>query len=421
MVVIALPLYLHAPVAIDAMKARQARLLREADGLEHRPVQGDDQGRQGDQQLLAIGHQRHYCCSTPTPYWRLVARTGQCSATSATSAPCGTATTPGRTSADDRNDGEAGRRRAAADDPRRLVPADLRRGLRRRWTTDVKKYGYKSLEELVRWRLYNRTGGGLMAELGSHQLDACCIFLGKVHPLAVTGRRRQVLLQRRPQRAGEVDDHVFVTFEFPGKNYRGAASDGKDKDDIVVVTYSSINTNGFEHYGECVMGSARHDDRREAKQRSCCSRRRNPNPKASDKPTGRDGDDGGRRQAGGRSTSTTGSAGPAVRARHGGRPARSAAATARRWSTSPTASACARRPRRAATRRRWSSWRVGKDAPRCHGEVAMADAIIALTSNMAMRKRQRIEFKESWFDPESPEVPDTDATALDAEGKPVKL
>src|SRR5947209_12338498 len=51
----------------------------------------------------------------------------------------------------------------------------------------VKKYGFKSLEELVRWRLFNRTGGGLMAELGSHQLDASSIFLGKVRPLAVSG------------------------------------------------------------------------------------------------------------------------------------------------------------------------------------------------------------------------------------------
>src|SRR5262245_42764279 len=31
-------------------------------------------------------------------------------------------------------------------------------------------YGYKNVEELVRWRLYDRTGGGLMAELGSHQM-----------------------------------------------------------------------------------------------------------------------------------------------------------------------------------------------------------------------------------------------------------
>ena len=62
-----------------------------------------------------------------------------------------------------------------------MIPAEDRGA----WK-DIRKHGYKSMEELVRWRLYNRTGGGLMAELGSHQLDACSIFLGKVHPLAVT-------------------------------------------------------------------------------------------------------------------------------------------------------------------------------------------------------------------------------------------
>ena len=48
-VVIALPLHLHAPVAIDAMQGRQARPVREADGLEHHPVQGNDQGRRGNE------------------------------------------------------------------------------------------------------------------------------------------------------------------------------------------------------------------------------------------------------------------------------------------------------------------------------------------------------------------------------------
>src|SRR5262249_1278795 len=38
--------------------------------------------------------------------------------------------------------------------------------------SDVSKYGFDSLEQLINWRLYNKTGGGLMAELGSHQLDA---------------------------------------------------------------------------------------------------------------------------------------------------------------------------------------------------------------------------------------------------------
>jgi predicted dehydrogenase len=65
------------------------------------------------------------------------------------------------------------------------------------------KYERPAAEELLRWRLWRRTGGGLMVELGSHQLDAASIFLAanrdyyldqtgsmeprgeKVHPLKV--------------------------------------------------------------------------------------------------------------------------------------------------------------------------------------------------------------------------------------------
>jgi hypothetical protein len=36
--------------------------------------------------------------------------------------------------------------------------------------------------------------------------------------------------------------------------------------------------------------------------------------------------------------------------------------------------------------------------PRCHGEVALADAIVALTANLAMATHQRIVFEEDWFD-----------------------
>ena len=36
----------------------------------------------------------------------------------------------------------------------------------------------------------------------------------------------------------------------------------------------------------------------------------------------------------------------------------------------------------------------------------MGDAIIALTSNLAMHRKQRIEFKDEWFDPKSSAVPD---------------
>ena len=44
--------------------------------------------------------------------------------------------------------------------------------------------------------------------------------------------------------------------------------------------------------------------------------------------------------------------------------------------------------------------------PRCHGEVAMADAIVALTANRAMHERQRIVFDDKWFNSGKDDVPD---------------
>src|SRR5207253_1341038 len=63
--------------------------------------------------------------------------------------------------------------------------------------------------------------------------------------------------------------------------------------------------------------------------------------------------------------------------------------------------------------RMWDQGMSKKDRPnvRCPGKAAMADAIIALTSNLAMSKHQRIEFKDEWFDPTSPEVPDAEMKA----------
>ncbi len=47
-----------------------------------------------------------------------------------------------------------------------------------------------------------------------------------------------------------------------------------------------------------------------------------------------------------------------------------------------------------------------KNQPRCGPKAALADAIIALTSNMAARESRRIEFKNEWFDVHSDETPE---------------
>jgi hypothetical protein len=57
--------------------------------------------------------------------------------------------------------------------------------------------------------------------------------------------------------------------------------------------------------------------------------------------------------------------------------------------------------------KRWNDAdKANRRMPRCPGRVAMADAIIALTANLAMKTRQRIEFADDWFQAESPAVPD---------------
>jgi predicted dehydrogenase len=252
------------------------------------------------------------------------------------------------------------------------------------------------MKELVRWRLFKRTGGGLMAELGSHQLDACSIFLGKVKPVAVTAVGGKDFYQDDR----EIEDHVYCTYEFPGRNYvRGQAPRDANGicqlNDRVVVTYSSISTNAFEPYGECVMGT---------KGTMVIESEQNVYLWG----------------GAGRSTAvtaTTASGGPKLDASSSSDPGerRATATGVESLGSAPPSRGyreemehfayCIRMHGQAGSSEEKQKWR---ETPRCHGKVAMADAIIALTSNQAMKTRQRIEFRPEWFDAYNLAVPDAD-------------
>jgi predicted dehydrogenase len=275
---------------------------------------------------------------------------------------------------------------------------------------DAAKYGFQDMAELIRWRCSNKTGGGLMAELGSHQLDAASIVLGHVRPLSVQGVGGKYFYgPGRNDR--QSDDCVFVTYEFPGPKHPKANKGGKDENDIVVVTYSSMNTNEFEDYGEWIMGS--HGTMFLAKEADAYLWREKDKSKKGDK--------------GGRDTKIT------VSGAGGGKPAMEATST---WGGGGASAAVGKaggssgwdtavRGYRTEMEhfaycvRKWQELKQPvsyekKDGhlvhadimPRCHGEVAMADAIIALTSNLAMDNRQRIIFEDAWFDPTSGETPE---------------
>jgi len=248
----------------------------------------------------------------------------------------------------------------------------------------VSESGYECspLEELIRWRLWNRTGGGLMAELGSHQLDASGIFISaqfdghvKVAPLSVTGVGGRHLY--KPNR--DIDDHVYCTFEYPGKGYfkdddpvKGEVADPNKK---VVVTYSSINGNGFGGYGEVVMGTDGTLILERESETYLIGGNKSTNVKVE-----RD-------------------------------------ALVDTYATGGGTAVAAEVPTENVSRgyteeiEHWA-WCIRNEEPaetlHCHPKVALADAVIALTSNLAMDTQQKVEFNPDWFDPESDAVPTGD-------------
>jgi predicted dehydrogenase len=380
-VVIALPLHLHATVAMDAMKAGKHVLCEKLMAWNINWCKQMIKVAEETDRILCIGHQRHY--SLLYAHAVEVMKSGILGDVKHIRALWH------RNNAQPKVDKDG---KPIPDMYRDSWRPDIPQRDRQALEKDIRKLGYKSMEELVRWRLYNRTGGGLMAELGSHQLDACSIFLGKVHPLAVTGVGGKYFYHDDR----EVDDHVFVTFEFPGPGYFADPEhkEVKDRNDIVVVTYSSISTNAFEPYGECVMGS--HGTMIVEKEESVMLYTEG---------------------AGARSTavSVTNTGGkPALDSSASGPGAAQAVETGQKAVGPPSRgyreemehfAYCIRMHGQAGSSDEKKKWR---ETPRCHGKVAMADAIIALTSNEAMKTRQRIEFKPEWFDAANLAVPDAD-------------
>ena len=241
---------------------------------------------------------------------------------------------------------------------KKLLPEDA--------NVDVKKYGYESLDELVHWRIRGRTGAGLMAELGSHQLDAASIFLGKVHPIAVQGTGVKSFFKDNR----EIEDHIFLAFEFPGE---------------VVVTYSSISTNAFDGYGEQVMGTKGTMVAQEEKDAYLFS----------EMPGGA-----------GKDTRITWAENRISRPT-------TEAGSSTQWVASVDVpdTLTSRGYREEQEHLAWIIRKGGVDCeqkPRCNGRVALVDAAIALTANLAMKHKQRIEFKPEWFDPASDAAPEKD-------------
>ena len=218
---------------------------------------------------------------------------------------------------------------------------------------DAAKHGYASVEELVRWRLYNRTSGGLVVELGSHQLGACAMLLGDQRPVAVAGMGTNSFFED----GREIEDHVFLTVEYPAG---------------LIFSYSAITTNAYDAHSEQVMGT-KGTLLLEAESNAYLFRegvRKETRTTAwGDAPADASGN----------------GAGPASGGGNGLRDVQSHLAALIGQGANPG---------------------DADTQPAGSGTVGLHDAVAAIASTVALREKRRVDFQDAWFDADADDVPD---------------
>jgi predicted dehydrogenase len=444
-VIIALPLHLHAPAAVAAMKAGLHVMTEKLMG--HTVHECKEMGRVAAQAnlLLATGHQRHYNILYDNAvemigrgllgelhHIRAQWHRGNLPGNDSWQQPMPNAAKPNDPQSEKlakelaawldkvatiKKEKKADWEKAAAQldrqiEQKRAQIAD---------TVDAKKYGYEDLivkdaagkalynrpaiEELIRWRLWDRTGAGLMAELGSHQLDAAGIFVHamhkavdpkaeKPHPLCVVAAGNRPLFP--PDR--DCEDHVYCLFEFPLPGYK--ADDPVAGGRKIGVQHASINGNGFGGYGETVFGTEGTlviEAERDAMLFKTLETASKTKVVAEKKVAAEKGKE--NKKAGtALEVVSTGDPESAAIGLLGTLPAeRGYTEELEHWAW------CVRH-------------RSPENLPHCHPKVALGDAVIALVANIAVRngldtdakKREhaRIDFKQEWFEIDSDDTPE---------------
>ncbi|MCL2349211.1 MAG: Gfo/Idh/MocA family oxidoreductase [Planctomycetaceae bacterium] len=241
-------------------------------------------------------------------------------------------------------------------------------------------------EELIRWRIWDRTGAGLMAELGSHQLDASSIFIAamhdgkKQHPLSVVaaGVRNIFPLDR------DADDHVHCLYEYPAKGYDPNDELGSQKK--ITVAYSSINGNGFGGYGETVFGT-KGTMVVESEKEAFLYRTAGVNEKTEIVKNTKGELD--------------------IANTDEGDPLSAAVALQSLWGDISRGYS--------EEIEHWA-WCIRENPdcenpdihPKCYPPVALGDAVIALTTNLAIKLEKPVVFKDEWFEVDNDATPDND-------------
>jgi predicted dehydrogenase len=262
-------------------------------------------------------------------------------------------------------------------------------------------YNRPAAEELIRWRLYDRTSAGLMAELGSHQLDAASIFIAatrggkKQYPLRVSATTTRTIFPEDLEISPvdrDVDDHIHCVYDYASEDYNKDDELGKQRK--ITVAYTSINGNGFGGYGETVFGT-KGTLLIETEKEAMLYNRAEVNKKTK---------------------ITSSSQGLQIALDDEGDPLSSAIALQATFGD-VSRGYCEEIEHWAFCIRENPEADHAKPMPRCYPEIALADAVMALTTNIAARLGETVEFDPAWFDPKSDATPEAKFAETDEQKK----
>ena len=203
-VVVATPLWAHAPVTIAALDAGKHVLCEKMMAWDVASCHAMADAARKNRRILEIGYQRFYNPTYHASYEGLLKK-GMLGDVFYT-----------------RN---VWHRNASWRKEEKIPAADF----------NPKQWGYENWDHLLNWRLYKKYSRGLMSELGSHQLAVTNWFYGG-EPEAVYSSGGVY----RYKDGREVQDHIYATFEYKGGR---------------TATFTSIQSNTFDSYYEQIMGT----------------------------------------------------------------------------------------------------------------------------------------------------------------------
>jgi len=209
---IATPLYLHAPMSIDAMNAGKHVYCEKMMAYTVEDAKKMVRTADSTKRILQVGHQRRY--SVDYHHGLDMVKKGFFG---------------------------------------QITHARAQWNRRNNWRRPLPQGADKSMDPHFNWRLYKDRSRGLMAELGSHQIDVANWYLGAMtaamknngkapegrtadlHPIAVVGMGGIDYWKD----GREVFDNVQVIFEYPGG---------------IKMTYQSIEMNSYDADSETFLG-----------------------------------------------------------------------------------------------------------------------------------------------------------------------